>query len=411
MTLGMGGRTLIQVSIFIIVTRTLGIADYGAYTAVLALATALGVLCGFGTQMLIVRDVAREPAYFSRAWGLTLSAIIISIPLFFPVYLLLAHFILPADISFSVVVLLGIAELFFAPISLAAITAYQGHERIGRSSRMVLVPVIPRLGAALLLVSLTDDMLPELRLTAWAGLYTIAALLASLYAVCLVRQDLGAARQPSARGVWRGLCEGLPFAFGGVALRLYTDIDKTMLAGLATLTVTGAYSAGYRLADIASLPVIALLTAAMPRFFRSGNGEVRQVLLNGFRLLPIPFAYASFVGLALYIGAEFIPYILGNNFMTSISTLRWLAWFPLISLPRLFLQHALIGANRQQGVVTILSMGALFNIGLNIVLIPVWGWRGAVVATYSVEIIMTLMMLLIAWIAICKANYALTNRG
>ncbi len=404
MMLGLGGRTLIQISIFIIITRSLGIADYGAYTAVLALATALGGFCGCGTQLLIVRDVSRNPANFSKAWGLALIAIVISLPVLFSIYLLLAYFILPGDVSFSLVVLLGIAELFFAPVSWAAITAYQGHERIGRSSRMVLVPVIPRLGGALLLLPLTEVLPAELHLTVWAGLYTIAALLASLYAVYLVRQDLGAARRPSGVALWYGLREGLPFAFGGVALKLYADIDKTMLASLTTLTVAGAYSAGYRLADMASLPIIALLTAAMPRFFRDGHTELRQVLLSGYRLLPMPFVYAVFIGLTLYIGADLLPYILGNHFTATISTLRWLAWFPLISLPRLFLQNLLIGGNRQQSVVAILSMGAIFNIALNSIAIPVWGWHGAVAATYTAEIIMALVMLLMAWKAIRKPN-------
>jgi len=405
MTLGMGLRSFIQVGVFIIVTRVLGVADYGAYNAVLALASALGGFCGFGTQALIVRDVSRNPSHFSIAWGLALTAITISVPILFSIYIVLAYLVLPDSVSFYVIVLLGIAELFFAPISVAAITAYQGHERIGRSARLVLVPVVPRLVGALLLFPITQALSAELRLTVWAILYAIAALLASLYGCWLVRKDLGPAVLPSSSALWRGLREGLPFAFGGVALRLYADIDKTMLAYFTTLTTVGAYSAGYRLADMASLPVIALLIAALPRFFRAGQGELRHVLANGYRILPVPFAYAAIAGVGLYLGAEFLPYILGNHYAITISTLRWLAWLPVISLPRMFLQDLLIGGNRQQGVVVILSVGALLNIGLNSVVIPLWGWRGAVASTYSTEVIMALMMFLMAWIATRSSSH------
>jgi len=404
MTLGMGLRTVLQVGVFIIVTRVLSVTDYGAYNAVLAIALALGGFCGFGTQALIVRDVSRNPDHFSIAWGLALTAIAISIPILFAIYIALAYLVLPGDISWPVIVLLGIAELCFAPISFAAITAYQGHERIGRSSRLVLVPVIPRLVGALLLIPITEVLPAELHLTVWAMLYMIAALLACLYGCWLVRKDLGAATRPGFSELWRGLWTGLPFAFGGVALRLYADIDKTMLAYFTTLPIVGAYSAGYRLMDMATLPVNALLAAAMPRFFRTGQKKLRHVLADGYRILPLPLVYVFLAGIALYLGAGLLPYILGYHYVTSIPTLRWLAWIPLISLPRLFLQNLLIGGNRQQEVVTILIVGAIFNIGLNIVIIPLWGWLGAVAATYIAEIIMALMMFLMAWIAMRSSS-------
>ena len=404
MTLGMGLRTVLQVGVFIIVTRVLSVTDYGAYNAVLAIALALGGFCGFGTQALIVRDVSRNPDHFSIAWGLALTAIAISIPILFAIYIALAYLVLPGDISWPVIVLLGIAELCFAPISFAAITAYQGHERIGRSSRLVLVPVIPRLVGALLLIPITEVLPAELHLTVWAMLYMIAALLACLYGCWLVRKDLGAATRPGFSELWRGLWTGLPFAFGGVALRLYADIDKTMLAYFTTLPIVGAYSAGYRLMDMATLPVNALLAAAMPRFFRAGQKKLRHVLADGYRILPLPLVYVLLAGIGLYLGAGLLPYILGHHYVVSISILRWLAWLPLCALPRLFLQHLLIGGNRQKNVIIFLSIGAIVNISLNTVLIPDWGWRGAIAATYSTEMLMTFMMLLVLWKEVPKPD-------
>ncbi len=406
MTLGMGLRTVLQVGVFIIVTRALSVTDYGAYNAVLAIASALGGFCGFGTQALIVRDVSRNPEHFPIAWGLALTAIAFSIPILFAIYMALASLVLPDGVSWSVIVLLGIAELCFAPISLAAITAYQGHERIGQSSRLVLVPVIPRLVGALLLIPVIDVLPAELHLTVWAMLYMIAALLACLYGCWLVRKDLGAATRPGFSDLWRGLWTGLPFAFGGVALRLYADIDKTMLAYFTTLPIVGAYSAGYRLMDMAILPVNALLAAAMPRFFRAGQKELRHVLADGYRILPLPLVYVLLAGIGLYLGAGLLPYILGHHYVTSISVLRWLAWLPVISLPRMFLQNVLNAGNRQQRVVVILCIGALLNIGLNSIVIPLWGWRGAVASTYCTEVFMALMMSVIAGIAIRRSCYA-----
>jgi O-antigen/teichoic acid export membrane protein len=70
--------------------------------------------------------------------------------------------------------------------------------------------------------------------------------------------------------------------------------------------------------------------------------------------------------------------------------MRWLAWLPLLATPRLFLQTAFLASGRQGMGVATLAFGALLNIGLNLWMIPTWGWWGAVLATYCSEFFMTL---------------------
>lgn len=47
-------------------------------------------------------------------------------------------------IEWLVIACLGTAEIIVAPLTHAAMQAYQGHERIRRAARMVLAPVVPR---------------------------------------------------------------------------------------------------------------------------------------------------------------------------------------------------------------------------------------------------------------------------
>ncbi len=397
MTAAIGLRTLIQTAVFLIVARVLSVADYGAYSAVLALAGALSSFTGFGTHTLLVRDIARNPDAFASAWGRTLAAISLSAPVLFLGYLALAWVALPPSIPFSATVLIGISEIIFAPMTLAAVNAYQGHERIGHAARMIIIPVLPRLVGALALAPLTHDLPADVRLPTWAALYAVATLAAAVFSRLLVRRDLGLPDKSTWAAIRGGLCEGLPLAFGGAALKLYADIDKTMLARLATLEVAGAYSASYRMVDIATVPVFSLLIVATPRFFRSGEGSIREALRYAWRVIPIPLAYALFAGIALFVAADYLPFLLGESYSDAVSVLRWLAWLPVVSMPRLFLQTALVGGDHQMQAVAILSFGAVLNIALNVLTIPLWGWRGAVAATYAAEIVMAFAMLLVAW--------------
>jgi O-antigen/teichoic acid export membrane protein len=272
------------------------------------------------------------------------------------------------------------------------------------------MPVLPRLIGAFVLLPLEFVFADEMRLSVWACLYAIAALAATLYAWRMVRKDLGLADKPSWLYVRSSLRQGLAFAFGGAALKIYADIDKTMLARLATMEATGAYSAGYRVADLSTVPVISLLTAAMPRFFRAGEGGLHATLAYAHRILLVPLAYSILTGLSLSLCADLLPFVLGVTYVDAVPALRWLAWLPAVSLPRLLLQTLLIGGDRQNHAVRILTAGGLFNIALNMWLIPLWNWRGAVVATYAAETGMALAMCAIAFFPQSKHNLPVSGK-
>ena len=399
MTAGMGLRTLSQAIVFLIMAHVLGIESYGAYSAVLALACSLGGFVGFGASVLMLRDTAREVDVFSVAWGRVLATIGLTFPFMLAVYLLLSWVILSEKIYWSVIVCIGLAELLFTPLVEAAIQAYQGHERVGRAAWLLLATVLPRLVVALMFLPLSLLINTNVRLQIWALLYTVTTVVAAIIAMNFVCRDLGARLRPAWSGVGLALREGWPFAAGRAAQKIYVDIDKVMLARLATLEVTGAYSAAYRVIDMAMVPLYSLSVAAASRFFRAGVDGTSGAARYGLHVLPLPLAYALGSGVLLYVLASVLPWILGASFDPAVEVLHWLAWLPLIMVPRRFLQTALNASGRQLSVVTTQSLGALLNILLNLWAIPRWSWQGAVAATYVAELAISGMLLtqIIGW--------------
>jgi O-antigen/teichoic acid export membrane protein len=394
LTAGLGVRTLIQATMFILVARILGVSDYGAFSAVLALAAAIGQLGAFGAHTVMLRDVARAPGTFSSAWGRTLGAIALTGPLLLLVYGTLAFFLLPPQVPAMAAMLLGIAEIMFAPVNAAAATAYQAHERLSDASRVLVAPTVPRLTAVLALWPLAK-LAPDDVLISWSWLYAASALIAAVYALNKTRTDLGSATVPRRAELARALREGGPFAAGGLALRLYGDIDKTMLGRMDTLAVTGAYSSAYRVAELAGVPVVSLLTAALPRIFRTSEDGHSAALEYVKRLALWPCAYALVAVPLIWIAAPLLCWILGPDYSATLMPLRWLAFLPLVSAPRLLLQNLLLGSDRTRVLVAILVAGAVANILLNLWWIPTASWKGAVISTYAAEILMATGM----WIA------------
>lgn len=390
MTTGMGLRTLGQAVVFLVIARLLGAEAYGAYSAVLALAMTASGFAGIGVSMLMLRDTARNPKTFKKAWGRTLAALCITIPALLFGYSWVAWTIIGDQVVWSVILCIGAAEILISPFAVVSIHAYQGHERIGRAARLILAPILPRLAAAIIFIPVATYLEAPARLPTWTFLYLVATIFAGGYAVWLVRCDLGGRFSLHWSGMVKAIREGWSFSAGWVAQKVYVDIDKVMLARMTTLDAAGAYSAAYRLLDMASVPLLSLLTAATPRFFRAGETGPMGAASYALRILPIPMGYALLISVALYSFAGLLPWLLGESFKPAAETLRWLSWMPALTITRLFLQTALGTSGNQNLSVAIMTGGAFANILLNMWAIPLWTWKGAVFSTYVAELAMIL---------------------
>jgi O-antigen/teichoic acid export membrane protein len=169
----------------------------------------------------------------------------------------------------------------------------------------------------------------------------------------------------------------LYFSAGQSAQTIYNDIDKTMLARLGSLNATGIYGAAYRLIDVSFAPVWSMLAAAYPSFFRAGTNGIRATLRHAKPLLFRALGYAGLVCVVMLVGAGLVPRILGGEYVSTEEALRWLAVLPIFKVVHFFLSDALTGAGFQ-GIRSAIQIGvAIFNVLINLWIIPLYSWRGA----------------------------------
>jgi O-antigen/teichoic acid export membrane protein len=150
-----------------------------------------------------------------------------------------------------------------------------------------------------------------------------------------------------------------------------------MLARLGSLDATGIYAAAYRLIDVAFIPIRSLLAAAYPGFFRSGNQGITSSLAYARRLLPRALAYSAAVAIGLLVAAPLVPRALGAEYARSTEALRWLALLPLLKTFHSFAADSLTGAGHQGLRTLVQVLVALFNVFVNLWIIPAYSWRGA----------------------------------
>lgn len=390
-TFGLYIRALLQLILFVGLARSLGVQGYGEFISVVAVMTILLPLVGFGTPIILVREVALDTNRFARQFGKSLVIIWSSAVPCLVVALVVADWFLPKEIARIIIFNVALAELLLGPVIELSGRAFQAIERLAYMMVIVSGLILLRLIAFALMVL---DGSPS-GATSWSNYYLAATSLATACSLLLVFLKIGLP-ELSFRGVLAAMREGFYYAVTGATSRVNGEIDKAFLARLTSLNVTGAYSAAYRFVDIILLPVNALLESSAARFFREGKDGVSSSGIYAKKLLPLPSVYAALGGILLFYCAEFIPLLLGPSYIISVPMLKWLAVLPLILMIRHFFGMVVIAGGRIRYTSMVLFSGALINIGFNLCLIPVFSWAGAAMATIAAE----LVMILLFWLAI-----------
>ncbi|QNI32702.1 oligosaccharide flippase family protein [Alloacidobacterium dinghuense] len=367
-----------QAAYFILIGRTLGSHDYGAFVGVVALVNVLSQFSSLGMEMILVRNISRVRESFSTTWG---SALLIS-ACGFAVLLILAiaigHFTLKPELQ-RLIPYIALSDALFGKIWQLSSRAFQGAGMLTHTARLTALSNITRAVSALglfLLVLVTHCHADALL---WTRIYWLSSLATAIVSFSWVTRSLG---WPAfARIQMCDLTDGLSFSLSSSSISVYNDIDKTLLASMGQLQAAGIYAAAYRIIDVASVPIYAIYTAATPRFFREGGRRVCNASALAGRLLRRTIPYGVVMALLLFAGSSFLPLVFGRSFRGSVEALRWLCLLPLIRGLH-YAWGTTITGSASQWYRTATQLGAAgMNLLLNVALIPRWSWRGAAIAS------------------------------
>jgi len=372
MILGQGLRLIIQALYFVEIARSLGVRNYGAFVSVVAL---VGIVYPFGSLgggNLLVKNVARNPSLFSVYWGRALVLTVAFGAVLTAVVLAFSRLALPHEIPPALVAMVAVSDILGLNIITQCGQAFQAFEKLQWTAAIYVMMSAGRLAGALILVSIY----PHPSALQWGYIYLGCTVAVVLLSAALVRFGLGRPRFE-----WRTLRgemhEGFYFSASQTSQTIYNDIDKTMLARLSTLDAAGIYAAAYRLVDVSFLPVSAVLSSTYPSFFRAGAQGIASSVKFAKPLMAKAVVYSGAICALLLVGSGVVPYVLGSQYSATAAALRWLSVLPILKALHYFLSDTLTSSG-YQGVRTALQAGvAIFNVLINLWIIPAYSWRGA----------------------------------
>jgi O-antigen/teichoic acid export membrane protein len=356
---------------FVAVTRYLGPGAFGDFTAATVFLFIPVVLADVGLSAAVLRDISADPTRTEPAMrsALPLRVIVSALAVLVAVGVGLA---LPFNDQTRSAILIASVGAFFQLMTLALLPVLQSQLKMHWAVGATLAGRLTTLGLTLGV------------LAAGLGFRSVVVAHVAGLAVTFLLHLVVVARMVPLRPVidvryWRRLVAGavvLGLAIG--VSQIYFRVDAVLLALLRSADEVGFYGAAYKFIELSGIIVSAVGVSIFPplaRFVATGDPRARRLVQRGFDILLA--AAAPLAVLMLTFPEEIVVLAAGPEFREGGEALQLLAPYVLFSFANGVMWSVLISANRDRALLA-MALGILvLNVGLNLLLIPEYGFKAA----------------------------------
>jgi O-antigen/teichoic acid export membrane protein len=356
--------------------RSFSVAAYGRYAVAVALITIIASLSEMGISARALRTMSFDEALTRETLGIAVAAevvtSVVAAAVLVPVGLLLGY-------SRSVLILLAIG---------AGVILFQGLlppvETVFKARRTMVYPavftavqsgVMAVVGFALIAAGAGPAGLIFALLAGAAAAVPVAYL--------LLRSKTGLL--PPLRGTWVRsfpfLAAAIPIAVTGAVTVIYERIDVLMVSKLDSAAAAAHYSVPLTVVQYTLLIPAVIGTAFFPllaAILKEDAAAARELFFLVSRL----FLFASGPIAIFLLGSsdELIPLVFGDRYRPSSAVLAVLAVTIVFGFQIFLLWYGLLAAYKERGMLTVTLFSLALNVGLNLVLIPAYGPKGAAIS-------------------------------
>lgn len=186
----------------------------------------------------------------------------------------------------------------------------------------------------------------------------------------------------------RSLKESMPFWITTVFISLYFRIDTILLGFMKGFTATGWYNAGLKIIEVVTRIPFLLIVAVFPtlaKFHKLSYDKTKLLYKRSFQymmMLSLPIATGLFL-----LADRIILNMYSPEFNNSVIVLQILAASLIFVFVNYLMGYLLNSIDKQKLFTLTAGVTTIFNVLLNIVLIPKYSYIGAAVATLISEVL------------------------
>ena len=384
--LGRALNLLPGIVVTVLLTRALGDDGFGSWSTALAIVQIATPFGDFGLEQVAVRKAAaaRED---ERDWIGALITLRLAFALPVAIVTAIVQLVIADNAEMAAAGLLLTGTLLVAPVSMTRV-AFQTRVRNDLTILVLTVNSILWTAAVIAIAASDGGMV-------WFAAAFLGSAVASVGLGAWLGSRLSRPRLRGSRALWRELARiGVPIGVAGLVVTAYVKLDQVMLFSLAGAEDAGLYGAVYRFLDQAQFVPAALMTTLFPIMASSWPGDPERVRRIG-RLIADYLAIVTLPALGFTIVASepVVRLLFGEDFLRAADALPILMGafvvicfgylagnlVVVLELQRVFLRNALIAL--------------AFNVVLNLILIPPYGFMAAAWVTLATEVLVTALTL------------------
>lgn len=377
---GAGG--LLQLAAVVVIARSVSVNDFGVYSFILAFAVFFQLLADTGLSNILMRELAKKPEQLAEILGAALSLIwvlSIAVELIILAIVPFLHFNLEVKL---LTLAMGVAtlSLFHCAGYGSALRSQEDNElhALGFLVHKILFCGLIFLGLrmGLALVGIVfAHLIPNVLLCCYYRWMVVRR-----YAVPKMRIDFP---------MWKYLLTNSIPVGGATMVRLLAQqVDVMILSWLTDLRTVGLFSGPYRISMALRFIPQTLAIPLYPMYSRLAiDPEAKAALQTAYERSVKFFVLAGFPVATIFLvfSSKFITLLLGEKYQVALPAMQLLgvAFLPFfVSSPFPFLLTAL-DKQRFLMVSSLISLG--LRIGLNFLLIPIYGYLGPCIAFFASE--------------------------
>ena len=370
----------------ILIARYLGVNEYGIFGFAVSLTGIFGITMDLGISTHIIRSIATDNDLASKYLGnaiplkslLSASSFILILTLL--IVLGYNQFVIFITLLFTIeTIFRQMYGLFFGSFQAFEKTKYQS------ISNTIL--------SILSLIFILIAVFTNLGLVGISMAYLIANLFVLIYSYLALKKHIAIPKFEFDKAFSKKLIVfGIPFALSVIFYTIYYSIDIIMLSQLVGDYATGIYNATYKLINFLTLfysIYTAVVFPVMSKLFKNNKNILRVSFEKSVKyLLMVTLPISVF---CVYYSTEIITLAYGNQYLMADSVLQILIWTVCFLFVNGACSILLNASHREVSVTKIYGIAALFNVVLNLFLIPHYSFIGAAVATVLSEVLILVL--------------------
>ena len=373
------------------ITRYLGKEGFGDYSTVLAFFAFFSAIADLGLYAISTREISRPGSDEQSILG---NVFAIRITISFLLFLVspLAFLFFPYSGNVKLGIVVAALAYFFASGYSVLIGLFQKRlamdkvaigEFFGKIVQLavVILAVKSNLGFLAVVSSLFFSMLVS---------FSIIYLWSKKYIAFNLKFDLSA---------WKNfLKESYSVGISAIIVFAYFKLDTILLSILKTNADVGVYNAAYKVVEnIAFFPAmfVGLVMPIMSRYIFGEREKFEKVANKTFKvflMLVVPLVIG-----AIFLAKNIIGLVGGVGFGESVFVLKVLSFAMAFLFFGNFFTNIIIAGNQQKKLIAILFFCAVFNVSVNLVLIPRYSYNGAAVTSSLTEFLVVVLSGAACW--------------